>query len=183
MIETLDALIAQQNEEGHDLTILRKVEHLWDARLQEALEAWLNRGTIGATSLRKLLDVLLDHGSQLARSRAEAVLDTPPSGAGDPGDYRFHAGMALLLHTPDAGWASVWPTMQRDLDHGRRLAEVLSYREDRHGGTVASRLSEEQLAALYEWLVEQYPPEEDPEPNRRAIATEVNIPQQYRVLA
>jgi nucleoside phosphorylase/predicted NACHT family NTPase len=173
VIATLDALIAQREAEGHDLAILHKVAPLWDARLQGHLEAWLERGALGAERLGTLLDVLLDHGSRAARNHAEAVLDTPTDGPEGPVDYQFHAALALLLHTPDAGWASVCPIMEHDVKLGRRLVEFLSSHDDRHSSTVASRLTEEQLASLYEWLVEQYPPDDDPEPSRQAQFTSV----------
>lgn len=171
IIDTLNVLITQENAEDHGLSILRTVEPLWDEGLQSALETRLEDSALGARGLGTLLNVLLDHGSQTARRSAEAIVTTTPNSASDPEGYRFHAALALLLHAPDSGWVTVWPTIERDSALGRRLIETLAYWEDRHSGTVASHLTEEQLATLYRWTSEQFPPAEDPGPNKEAHFT------------
>ena len=68
----------------------------------------------------------------------------------------FAAALALIFHADDAGWAVVWPIMQKDIEFGRQLAESVAS-DARHSGVLQDRLSEQQVADLYVWMVRQYP--------------------------
>ena len=61
-----------------------------------------------------------------------------------------------------AGWNDVWPTMKGAADLGREIFERSMGHFAFEQNPVIAGLGEEQLADLYLWLLEQYPPSEDP---------------------
>lgn len=56
----------------------------------------------------------------------------------------------------------VWPAMLHDPDFGREVITEVAHEEEGHLVSFGQKLSEEQLAELYIWLVRQFPYSEDP---------------------
>lgn len=161
ILQTLAALMYQQNAAREDVSILGKIAECWDGQLISALFSAAKDPAFTPRSQATLLQELLDHNSIDARSLAEAIVSETPTDQ-EVEERRFFAARNLMLHTPDAGWEAVWPVIQGNAVFGRQLVEAIAYVDDRHAGGVASRLNEDHLARLYRWLVREYPPQEDP---------------------
>lgn len=56
----------------------------------------------------------------------------------------------------------MWPACTADQEFGRSIIEAIAQWDRRNGG-LASRLPEDELAALYIWLAYEYPHSEDPD--------------------
>jgi len=67
-----------------------------------------------------------------------------------------------MIHTKDAGRPTVWPAIQQNVEFGREVLSSVAFEADIGRANTSSRLTEEQLADLYLWLVRQYPYSEDP---------------------
>ncbi len=70
----------------------------------------------------------------------------------------LQASASLLRHHPADAWPKIWQTVQDDQEYGRQLFLHLAY-TDRVQRFVPDA---DGLADLYMWLMEQFPPEEDP---------------------
>lgn len=161
ILQTLVVLLHQQNAAREDVSILGKIAECWDGRLAAVLLSAAKDPAFTPRSQAALLEELLDHGSTEARHLAEILVSEAPVDQ-EAEERRFFSARLLLMHTADVGWSTVWPALQGDPAFGRRLIEAIAYADDRHTGHVATQLAEEQLAALYRWLVREYPPAEDP---------------------
>ncbi|NSW84362.1 MAG: hypothetical protein HPY90_14060 [Syntrophothermus sp.] len=162
-ISTLLILIDKENEEGKYIYITRKVEHCWDDRLAAALLNKVKDKKLKPECMGSLLCELLDHGIKEARAFAESLVISFSSLGGE--DERSRAVVAasiLMLHTEDAGWSVVWPTIQKDPKFAHEVLLLVADRFDDRA-SIGRRLTEDQLADLYIWLVRRYPYSEDPE--------------------
>jgi hypothetical protein len=112
-----------------------------------------------------LLEPLLQQGSHEARAFASLLLSDPiPS----DGERRRRAAMAaamLLMHSEGGGWDHLWPLVQKDAAFGCEvIAIVTSNRHEPFAANLTRHLTEDQTGDLYLWLLDQYPPSEDPQP-------------------
>ncbi len=164
---TIDALIAiidkenGRDEHGH-LSILRKMQNCWGdhlccAMLEKAKDANLKPSCVGA-----LLKEFLERGCAEARAFAQSFVTVPVPTEEKERLLAREAVIALLEHAEDVGWPVVWPACTADQEFGRSIIEAIAQWDRRNGG-LASRLPEDELAALYIWLAHEYPHSEDPD--------------------
>jgi hypothetical protein len=70
----------------------------------------------------------------------------------------------LMNHSRDAAWSVIWPLIQTDVTFGCWLmgeqADLPRRSKDKNP-PIPHRLTDEQLADLYIWMLRQYPPSED----------------------
>jgi hypothetical protein len=117
---------------------------------------------------------LLEHKTEGARELAESLLTPPLPREGDVKERALAAARALIHHTEDAGWPSVWPVIVQDEEFGRDLVSAIAGLSDRSG--LAHKLDDDHLADLYIWLVRQYPSVEDPDvPGYHSISSRESI--------
>jgi len=172
IIETLIALIDQENREHDYIHITHDVEKCWDDRLANALLIKLKDKELKPGSMSCLLRELLEHKVDEARAFAETLVPVPlPSGA-DERVRVIAAACELLAYADDAAWSAVWSAIQQDEEFGLQVIEKAA-QADRHA-SIGQRLAEDQLEELYVWLVYHYPYDKDPkhEGDRRVGARE-----------
>ena len=134
--------------------LLRNVEGAWDPALEDALLVKASDGTLAPECSGSLLSILLIHGVKAAKGQAEALLMLPLPSDDRQWQQALAAALALVRFADDAGWSAVWPAIESGHEFGTRLVASLASRSDWH----AHQLSGEQLADLYLWLVQQFPP-------------------------
>ena len=163
VIDTLMLLIDDENEDSEYLHITRKIESCWDDRLGQALLAKAQDPDLKPEFLRSLLSDLMDHRVHGARAYAQSLITTPPPEATNLRARSVAAASALMNHTEHAGWSALWPVMEQHPNFGREVVESRAVSSGVAGHSFLSRLNEQQLADLYIWMVNQYPPSGDPE--------------------
>lgn len=163
----LDTLKHTPRGDSGEYDVLAAVDALgedgWDDRLANAVLAiasdtastspWLAGG---------LLSHLLSHRHAGARAVAESLVAARSAGEGDAWKRAVEAGQGLFMYADSTTWPKLWVVFQEDPAFGRELVERFASHVV-HTEASGARLSEEQLADLYLWAVEQYPHADDPD--------------------
>jgi len=148
--------IDKQNDDGDHIFVTGKLEACWDERLGAALLVRAQDRQLKPGCMGSLLRDLLLHGVEGARTFAHSLVPAPPPTSPDERSRAIVAARGLMCYTDDGGWPVVWPAVAQDTEFGREVIEGIAYTLDSPAATVARWLSEEQLADLYVWLVNQY---------------------------
>lgn len=162
IIKTLLLMIDKENAEGNHIFITRKVQKCWDERLAKALLDKAKDEELKPKCMGCLLSDLLAHGVHEARAFAESLISMPAPSDEKERSRAVAAACALVNYTENAGWPAVWPAIQGDAEFGREVILAVAREDDWYAATVGPKLTEEQLADLYIWLVRQFPYNEDP---------------------
>ncbi|RZB29290.1 MAG: hypothetical protein AEth_01258 [Candidatus Argoarchaeum ethanivorans] len=158
IIRALLVMIDKQNEEHDHIFITREVEYCWDDRLADALLNNAEDEKLKPVCMGTLLGDLLDHNVDEAKVFTELLVPLPLPSSEDARNRAIAAARALMIHAKDAGWSVVGPAIQEDNEFGREVISAIAYNAE----SIGKRLTEDQLADLYVWLVRQYPHAEDP---------------------
>lgn len=156
VLSALNVLIEKDNEEGH---LFRRavLEAIWDDRLAEQLMALLHRSDLTTGLYTQLLGLLLQHCWDEAQTHAHGILRGTDEHFGR--ELRVAVARTMLQTQPSQCWAAVWELTVREPSFG---TDVFLSMANGDGLPVAA-LSSDEIAELYIWLTEQFPPEEDPE--------------------
>ncbi|MEA1909107.1 MAG: hypothetical protein U9N43_08790, partial [Euryarchaeota archaeon] len=158
IIRALLAMIDKQNEEHDHIFITRKVECCWDDRLADALLNKAKDEKLKPECMGSLLGDLLNHNVDEANVFAESLVHLPLPPSEDGRNRAIAAARVLMIHAKDAGWSVVGPVIRDDTEFGREVISAVAHNAE----SIGKRLTEDQLADLYVWLVRQYPHAEDP---------------------
>jgi hypothetical protein len=152
LLQLVDAAIA-----ADDHTFLRdELELLYSPALEEALLARLRAESIPEKPLNDILDVLTRNQSGAARSLLTSWLDQQGREA-YPARAR-QAALRLFRSDVRGSWETLWELMKSNPDFMKDAFLATDhefYRRSPH-------LDETHLSDLYTWLVEHFPPSEDP---------------------
>jgi hypothetical protein len=162
VIDALLALIDKENRDHGHIFITRKVEDCWDVRLADALLAKAKDEGLKAESMGCLLYDLLEHEVDRAEAFAKSLIPLPPPTGGEQRARAIVAARSLMTSAKDCGWPLVWLAIQQDAEFGRELISAVAQVRALGAGRIGERLTEDQLADLYEWLVRHYPYAKDP---------------------
>jgi predicted NACHT family NTPase len=163
IINTLSSVIEHENTRDHTPHIIDAVEACWNARVAETLLNKIKQGDLKPTCLDYILGKLLQHEDSDSRKLANSFLDLPISSDATERKKAISAAVALLCFARDAGWTVVWPVLQQNPVFGRDVFLAAVHGPESHEGNILKKLSENQLADLFIWLVHQFPYSEDPE--------------------
>lgn len=158
IIRTLLVMIDKQNKEGEHIFITRKVEYCWDTRLADALLSKAKDEKLKPECMGSLLGDLLDHNVDEAKVFTESLVPLPLPFSEDARNRAIAAARVLMVHADDAGWSVVGPAIREYTEFGREVISAVAHNAE----SIGKRLTEDQLADLYVWLVRQYPHAEDP---------------------
>lgn len=140
----------------------RYLAFIWDDRLGNALLAKAKDPALKPLVLAALLENLVEHGAKDVLVFARTLVTAPPA-TEDPARARaLKAAEILFDNAADAGWSTIWPAITADESFGRDLWSSVAMSHRRDGGAADERLTEEQVADLYAWLVRRFPPKDDP---------------------
>lgn len=110
-------------------------------------------------SLGDALRFVLRHRADGAREFAEGLLGRVPGAVEDP--VSVAAGTALLCEAEDCGWGSLYPLFQSHPHFGRAVLLKVCTVHIEARETIIRRLGEGELAQLFIWLYQQFPPSDD----------------------
>jgi predicted NACHT family NTPase len=153
VVQTLLLLIDEENERHANLFIMRQIEQCWDDYLKSTLLVKMKDEQLRPKSLGRLLQVLLDRKIEKAKEFAETLILLSLSPEADQRAKAITAACLLMTHMDDAGWSIVWPAIQRDVEFGREVIVAVAYELDIERIDLGQRLTENQLADLYIWMV------------------------------
>ncbi|MDP3981381.1 MAG: hypothetical protein Q8Q33_08225, partial [Chlamydiota bacterium] len=162
IIQTLMTMIDKENKESGRISITHKVEGCWDSRLANALLVKVKDEHLKPESMGCLLGDLLVHGVAEARTFAESLISLASTSSENDRSRAIVAARELMTHAEDGGWLIVWPAIQRDIEFGRKVIELLADERDTPAARVGRLLTEDRLVDLYIWIAHQYPHAEDP---------------------
>jgi len=157
IIRALLVMIDKQNEEHDHIFITRKVECCWDDRLADALLKKAKDEKLKPECMGSLLGDLLDHDVDEAKVFAELLVPLPLPSSEDTRNRAIAAARVLMIHADDAGWSVVGPAIREDTEFGREVISAVAHNAE----SIWKRLTEEQLADLYLWIVRECPPAEE----------------------
>ncbi len=163
VVRSLMILIDKENKEHDNIFITRKVESCWGSYLADALLTKAKNKDLKPESMGCLLSDLLTHRVGEAKVFAESFVHLPLPSSGEERSRAIVAARVLMTHAEDCGWSVVWPAIQQDTEFGRKVMLAAADHFDRYTAGIGQRLSEDQLANLYIWLVQQFPYAEDPQ--------------------
>lgn len=158
VIETTLLLIDADGGSRDYQFVTRNLKKCWDDRVAEALLEKAKDEHLEPYFLEMLLDGLLNYGSDEAEELARSIV-VSDHGDEERGERALIAARTLIFQTEDSCWSFLWPIMQSDTDFARKVIESIAH-DSRHSGLPQARLYEEKVAALYIWVVHQYPPSE-----------------------
>lgn len=161
IIESLMFLIDKENREYDHIFITSKVKGCWDDRLANALLIKAKDKQLKPECMGYLLSDLLDHKFGGARAFAESLIPLPLPSSGEGRSRAIVAARVLMTHTEDAGWSVIWPAIRQDTEFGQEAISAVAHGTRLTKTSIGQRLTEDQLADLYVWLVRQYPYAED----------------------
>jgi hypothetical protein len=129
------------------------VDLAWSESLGIALLGKLQQDDLAPIVQGEILFKLLKSGVAGAKEWAEELVRSEYSN-----DRGIALSKALVKATDDAGWKTLWPLIQADINFGRRLLEGVSYGYDDRA-VFTNCLTDAELGDLYLWLLGQYPPD------------------------
>jgi Trypsin-like peptidase domain len=149
------------------------LENCWDERMGKPLLDKVKERVSKCQSYGNLLQELFAHNTDGTSAFVYGLLQPPLPSDWQERQNLLEAINQLMFHSRDAAWASIWPIIQDDVDFGRSLIGFIidnSWRTYDKSTPFAKRLTEEQLADLYIWMLHQYPPDEDTVPATGAVS-------------
>lgn len=158
VIETTLLLIDADGGSRDYRFVTRNLKKCWDDRVAESLLEKAKDERLEPYFLEMLLDGLLNYGSDAAEELARSIVISDHSDE-ERRERALIAARALIFETEDSGWSFLWPIMQADTYFARKVIENIAS-DARYSGAPQSRISEEQVANLYIWMVREYPPSE-----------------------
>lgn len=156
VIKATDILIDQAAQHDHSLFAARLLAPIIDTRLSEFLASTLASRTLPESTAASVLEILLESRTPQAISVAVAALEPEPRRT-QPA-RALTAARQALHHAATEVWPVIWNILNEDPSWGAQLFLSLP----QAGTTLFPRLSEEDLANLYTWSVQQFPPDDDP---------------------
>lgn len=154
-------MIDRENSEHDHIYITRKILGCWDKRIADALVVKAKDLELKPKCIGCLLSDLLEHDNAEAKEYAKSLITIPIPKSEKERQRAIVAARVLICHASDGGWSVVWQAMQNDPEFGREVITEVAH-EDRHSASIGYKISEEQLADLFIWLVRQFPYSEDP---------------------
>jgi predicted NACHT family NTPase len=154
--------IDYQNRKQEYISGLEKFDLCWNDYIAKVLLTKAQDATLNPGCMRSLLAHLLKHEYVAARTYAESLITTSVPEDASTQTRALNAAHVLLEHTEDAAWSTIWPVMQQNAAFGREIMETFVYGDTTASEVFANRLTEREIADLYIWMVQQYPPAEDP---------------------
>lgn len=162
IIDSLVRLIDKENRQMSRLFILRKMSVSWDERLGTSLMKKVEDKSLHATSFGDLIRELLSHSVPAAVDYAASLVGQMLRVDQSGSSKSREAAVALLEFKGDVGWPLFWLAAQENPAFAGEVLLDFVHRPGHPGRQIASRLSEDEAARLFVWIMRQYPPEEDP---------------------
>lgn len=147
-----------ENEKGDLILFPQRLDVCWDDKFKNALREKLNDAALKINSWGRIVEELIEHGDAPTQEIAQKVLTAFIADEAEK-ERALLAAASLMRQGKGADWWSfVWEAIKRDAEFGRSLVEAVCFRT-----RPSNKLNESETADFYLWLVENFPPSEDPE--------------------
>lgn len=156
-IHTLLLLIDKKREGYNYPYITQNLKKCWDERLKSACFQKAKDKALNPKWMGRLLDELLKHDFNEAREFAQSLITFPLPSHPEERERTIVAAIVLLENAEPNSWSRVWSVIQQDPNFGREIFELDTYSSSQG---IKLNMTEEQMADLYIWLVQQYPKNE-----------------------
>jgi predicted NACHT family NTPase len=156
-IDTLFLLIDKKREGYNYPYITQKLKKCWDERLKSACFQKAKDKALNPKWMGKLLDELLHHDFNEAKEFAQSLITFPLPPHPEERERTIVAAIVLLENAEPNSWSKVWSVIQQDPNFGREIFELETYSSS---NGINLNMTEEQMADLYIWLIQQYPENE-----------------------
>jgi hypothetical protein len=160
-IRTLMDLITIENEQFDHIFITRKFELAWDEPLCVAICEKALQLSMKPINMAVLLFQVMDSRKQIGSTVAVLfeMLNHPET---YNLERRKYAASVLFQFVIGEEWDKLFFIMSEQHEIGRFVIHEVAHEQTIQRRVDFAQLSEKQLLALYEWLVLEYPLEEDP---------------------
>lgn len=157
VIKVLDVLIDEENEHRGSASIIGLLEGCLDERLCSLLLSKVKCDTLEARSVGDILQFLLRHQVTSARDYVRSFIKDPlPE---DKKGLLLVVAVSFFWTAKESDWDFLWELVKKDTDFGRELIKK-AHDNLMRGSDVSQNLNEKQLANLYIWLMQNFPPNE-----------------------
>lgn len=158
---------------GHPFT-LHRFRQVWNDSIEAVLLQRARRTRLAPEQRTELLEVLVRNRSQTGVQHAQRLVTAAAVRAGGQRrELAVRVAGLLAAEGPEADWDRIWPLMLADEAFGIDLVEHLASARERD---IASRLSERQAGALYEWVMERFSYDTDPDdPEAHFVSTREQV--------
>ena len=173
VVQTVLKQIEGENERGELIYFPQRLNSCWDANFKDALRNKLDDSKLSTQSWGRILEELLERGDAGGQKIAENTISSFYAENTNK-ERTLLAAASLIRHAAETDWWSVvWKAIQKDTDFGRSLVESVAA-----GNHPAGKLKETEIVDFYLWLVNVFPPSEDPQPpagQAYAVTTRMEI--------
>lgn len=159
-LETLLLLIDKENEEHSDIFIINRFTKCWDENLKSTILTKIKDDqSLKPNSIERLLREFLKDGYQPAKEFARSLISDPLPREPEKYQKIVLSTQVLVENTDYDDWLLIWSMIEKNTEFGRNVFEAVA---NRHSFGINLNITEAQLADLYIWMIQQYPPNEDP---------------------
>jgi predicted NACHT family NTPase len=154
-INTLIKLVDKNNIQDSDANILRAFQRCWDNNSLSNLLNKLTDSSLSPKSFGRLIDTLLENKYDKALVVIENLLKSLLCEDSNENPKAVYAAISLMIHTSDAGWALIWPLVQKKHNFGREIFKKVSYMVNWEGN-FELKLKASQVADLYIFFAKEF---------------------------
>ena len=163
VLSTFGTLMEKEGETGTHLFALDRMDRCWDPRFGAFVLGKLSTKTMTLEATEQVLRELLTRHVDRAEEYAIGLMDHPSLLSDQPQNGPVLVAARLLLSIPTvAGRGVVWSAIHRQPQFGKTVFLSLAANRDSLIPDIGETWEEAEIADLYLWLFEHFPPGEDP---------------------
>ncbi|MCK4821798.1 hypothetical protein KA005_38895, partial [bacterium] len=161
MLDLVGEVLRYQISKREDISVIDKIEHIWDEAIGNVIFNTLEETKPRPKCWGIVLKALISHGHKESIMLAKSKLCSPISKIKPDWELALKACQNLILYAEDAAWSEVWPLFHSDKSFAREVLLESAYYLDHEVGNLYKKLSEDEIANLYIWLVKEFPFSQD----------------------
>lgn len=170
VISTLDVLIDDEAERYNGLMINDLLEDSLDERMSKFLLAKAQQQGFSPKAAGEIVRFLLHYNDKATKEYVKSKIKVPlPTGEPEKEEI-ISSAASLLQNAVREDWEFLWDLMMKDKEFGRALV-FRAHDSPLRGAGVLQDISESQLADLFIWLTNEFPPEEYKHPEGGGTVT------------
>ncbi|NMC64332.1 MAG: hypothetical protein GYA55_14300, partial [SAR324 cluster bacterium] len=170
VIATLDVLVDHEAQRYNSLLINDLLEDCLDDRMSTFLLGKAQQQGFSPKASSDIIHFLLHHNDKATKEYVKSKIKVPlPTGEPEKEEI-ISSAASLLQNAVREDWEFLWDLMMKDNEFGRALV-FRAHDSPLRGAGVLQDISESQLADLFIWLTNEFPPEEYKHPEGGGTVT------------
>lgn len=158
VVATLDVLVDHEAQRYNSLLINDLLEDCLDDRMSTFLLGKAQQQGFSPKASSDIIHFLLHHNDKATKEYVKSKIKVPLP-AGEPEKEEIISSAASLLQNAvREDWEFLWDLMMKDREFGRALV-FRAHDSPLRGAGVLQDISESQLADLFIWLTNEFPPD------------------------